>query len=448
MTQSSERLVAVIGAGPAGIYAAGELAKKGHHAVLLNRDFKAGGLVEYGVYPTKHKFKNGIRRQFVKILDNPLVSYRGLVNVGSQQPAVSLDELVAVGFDAIVLAVGAQGTKKLGLDGEDAQGVFHAKDLVYHYNLLPPFAEQTYEMGDKVVIIGVGNVMIDVVHWLYQFKQTKDIIAVARSVPRVRKYTPKEVKEVAPALDPEAMRAEVERVRDDLLKGGEDPDADIAALLKFAPAPEDRSESSWRCRWLRQPKAIALDEEGRCKGLITEVLTCEPTPGDARPKSIKTGEEELIEADTVIFAIGDSVDPNMGLPIGWYGFKTLADIDSDLESAEYRVLKPDESGHYEPIFSVGWARKASTGLVGVARKDAVKGVGHVVSFLEDRPASSATAAERLAKLDALLGERGMKTVDWAANKRLIEAEHARGKEAPLEGKFSSNDAMWSAVRGS
>ena len=57
-------LVAVIGAGPAGIFAARQLASEGAHVVLFNRDIKPGGLAEYGIYPAKHKMKEGLRRQF------------------------------------------------------------------------------------------------------------------------------------------------------------------------------------------------------------------------------------------------------------------------------------------------------------------------------------------------------------------------------------------------
>ena len=78
----TKRLVAVIGAGPAGLFMASSLVKAGCAVVLINRDIKPGGLVEYGVFPTKHKFKNGLRKQFRKTLSNNDVAYRGHVSVG------------------------------------------------------------------------------------------------------------------------------------------------------------------------------------------------------------------------------------------------------------------------------------------------------------------------------------------------------------------------------
>ncbi|MDL1897699.1 FAD-dependent oxidoreductase, partial [Anaerolineae bacterium CFX7] len=77
--QSAQPQVAVIGAGPAGLYAAQQLAKLGAHVTLLNRDIKPGGLAEYGIYHDKLKMKDGLRAQFKKILALPQVDYFGNV---------------------------------------------------------------------------------------------------------------------------------------------------------------------------------------------------------------------------------------------------------------------------------------------------------------------------------------------------------------------------------
>ena len=126
-------LVAVIGAGPAGLFAARELALNNVRVVIFNRDIKPGGLAEYGIYPDKHRMKEGLRAQFRQILGMPLIDYIGHLTVGAQAD-LSLEALRGLGFSAMLVSVGAQGTKKLGLPGEEARGVFHAKDLVYHYN--------------------------------------------------------------------------------------------------------------------------------------------------------------------------------------------------------------------------------------------------------------------------------------------------------------------------
>src|SRR5262249_45573413 len=101
-------LVAVIGAGPAGIYAAQTLAQHGAHVALVNRDIKPGGLAEYGIFPTKHRMKEGLRKQFRTILDSQRIEYFGNLTVGAHAD-LTLDDLRAAGCDAILVTVGAQG---------------------------------------------------------------------------------------------------------------------------------------------------------------------------------------------------------------------------------------------------------------------------------------------------------------------------------------------------
>jgi len=75
--------VFVIGAGPAGLFAAQKIALAGHEVVIFNRDVKPGGLAEYGIYPVKDKMKTGLRKQFAKVLGLPNVHYFGHVSVGA-----------------------------------------------------------------------------------------------------------------------------------------------------------------------------------------------------------------------------------------------------------------------------------------------------------------------------------------------------------------------------
>ena len=114
----SQFLVAVVGAGPAGLFAARQLANEGAHVVVFNRDIKPGGLAEYGIYPDKHKMKEGLRKQFRQLLGMPQLDYYGHLTVG-EDADLSLADLRACGFQAILVTVGAQGTKWLGLPGED-----------------------------------------------------------------------------------------------------------------------------------------------------------------------------------------------------------------------------------------------------------------------------------------------------------------------------------------
>jgi ferredoxin--NADP+ reductase len=191
----SKYMVAVIGAGPAGLYAARKLSENGARVVLFNRDVKPGGLAEYGIYPDKLKMKQGLRKQFNQILDADGIDYFGNVTVCCGGNIV-LDDLLESGFQAVLVATGAQGTKWLRLPGENLPGVYHAKTLVFHYNLLPPFSTKKYLIGKRVAVVGAGNVMMDIAHYLVRERKVEQVIAVVRRGPAEVKFTHKEMEAV------------------------------------------------------------------------------------------------------------------------------------------------------------------------------------------------------------------------------------------------------------
>jgi ferredoxin/flavodoxin---NADP+ reductase len=102
MDNQPKYYAAVIGAGPAGLFAARELAAQNVHVILLNRDIKPGGLAEYGIYPEKHKMKEGLRNQFRQIIDREDINYYGNITVGDQGD-LRLSELKTLGFQAVLV---------------------------------------------------------------------------------------------------------------------------------------------------------------------------------------------------------------------------------------------------------------------------------------------------------------------------------------------------------
>ena len=195
-----KNMVAVVGAGPAGLYAARKLAEAGNHVVLLNRDIRPGGLAEYGIYPDKLKMKQGLRTQFKQFLALPRLDYYGNVTVCSDGNIV-LEDLLEAGFQAVLVTTGAQGTKWLRLPGESLPGVYHAKNIVFHYNLLPPFSEKKYLIGKRVAVVGAGNVMMDISNYLVRERKVEEVIVVVRRGPAEVKFTRPEMERVARNLD-------------------------------------------------------------------------------------------------------------------------------------------------------------------------------------------------------------------------------------------------------
>ena len=441
--------VAIIGAGPASLYAAEVLAKKGHEVVILNRDVKPGGLAEFGIYPTKYKMKTGLRRYFQRILERENVHYFGNITVG-EDADINLEEVRQLGVSAIVVAVGAQGTNWLGLEGEDAEAVFHAKDLVYHYNDLPPFSEREFPVGERVVVVGLGNVCLDIVHWMVCERQVESVIAVARRGPAERKFTRKEYRLVSGALDVEALHDEIDRVAPAMEAIDQDPEAERKALLRYADTElEKKSDTVFRMRFLRSPDRIELDDRGQVTGLVCEKTRLLPPDGSGKVGLERRGKFETIACDTVVFAIGDAIEPSLGLPLAPRK-DTFATVPQPWEEypkrPRYMVYDPERGQPMWDTFVVGWARKASDGLVGKARADAVQGCDEILAYLGGEfpkgPESGTGSEEVLEGLKEIFEERDIRAVGFDAVKKLQEIEEAEADERGLrEFKFKSQRQM-------
>ncbi len=434
--------VLVVGAGPAGLFAAQKIASAGHQVVILNRDIKPGGLAEYGIYPQKDKMKAGLRKQFRKILGLPNVHYLGHVSVGAEA-AISIGELRELNPAALVFAVGAQGTKKLGLPGEEARGVYSAKDFVYHYNALPPFASQDFSTGKRIAIVGMGNVAVDIARWVLQDdpqRKTEELTIVARRGPFEAKFDEKEFAHIEMHLDRRAFQEELERVKERLTAVGEDiakvPETTFPILAKSYQEARPRL----LFRFLSSPQSIHADSDGRIDRLrVSENVL---VPRDAGTSAKATDKTTDLEVDTMIFAIGDVVDPKLGLPYGNEVYLTNPDT-SDPKGAAYEVFDKQSGKVLEGMYVVGWARKASEGLVGVARFDAEHGATHILSYLEGlrtRPAASPEEIRRRLERESL----PVVTTEDLIHLARAEEEQARRRGA-ASFKFADNATMLAAI---
>ncbi|MGZ4823247.1 MAG: FAD-dependent oxidoreductase [Terriglobales bacterium] len=434
------KTVFVVGAGPAGMFAAQKIALAGHQVVIFNRDIKHGGLAEYGIYLVKDKMKSGLRKQFAKVLSLPNVHYFGHAPVGATQK-ITVDDLRAFNPDAIVFSVGAQGTKKLGLPGEDAKGVYSAKDFVYFYNQLPPFARQDFSIGKKIAIVGMGNVMVDIARWVLldcPDLKTEELTIVARRGPFEAKFDEKEIKYVEANLDRELLKAELQRVAAKVAGVGQDiskADEVFSVLKKTDP----QTTPVMKFRFLCSPKEIVKGPDGRiCKLIVTENNLVKKGEGTAAKATDKTAELDL---DTMIFAIGDVHDPNLGLPMGPEGYSTKPK-EGD-ERSLYQVADPVTGAEMDGHFVVGWARRASDGLVGIARHDAEVGATHVLQYLEGKQDKRGAAVETI---ENTLRARGIQLVNKAELALLGKAEEKEAQARNLTYfKYSDDTSMLRAI---
>ncbi len=434
--------VFVIGAGPAGLFSAQKLALAGHEVVILNRDIKPGGLAEYGIYPLKDKMKTGLRKQFAKVLGLPNVHYFGHMPVGALS-TISIEALREFRPAAMVFAVGAQGNKKLGMAGEDARGVYSAKDFVYYYNQLPPFATRDFSIGKRVAIIGMGNVMVDIARWLLRdapHLRAEEVVVIARRGPLEAKFDEKEFEHIQEYLDRTTFADELRRVNERMETVGQDiakvSEKTFPCLVKYPEQPTILPRLTFR--FLSSPTAISSGADRRISRLTVADNLLLNSHGNISAKP--TGTTTELDVDTLIFAIGDMHDSSLGLPFGAHGYVTNPDQRDP--RTRYEVFDPASQNVWEGVYVAGWARNPSEGLVGIARHDGEVGASHVLQYLESIEEQRSASMQEIARFLERKGEIVPKTdLRW-----LTMAEE---QEARLRGfadyKFSDDAAMLSAI---
>jgi ferredoxin--NADP+ reductase len=424
--------VAVIGAGPAGLFAARELAQQGVRVALLNRDIKAGGLAEYGIYPDKHVMKEGLRKQFRQALEQPNIDYYGNITI-STTGNLTFDDLRALGFDALLVTVGAQGTKSLGLPGEDLEGVYHAKDVVYFYNKLPPFSQRKYRLGKRCAIIGAGNVMVDIARQMITTQKAEVVTAVVRRGPAEVNFTKEEMKHLISYLDLEEFEKEMERVLPALKTIEQDPETGRHKVLDALAKADPKTENAkFHFDFLASPTGM-IGENGKLTKLEVEDNTLSLKDGEVKARG--TGNKRILDVDTVIFAIGDKVDESFGLPVEWNEFVKDPNPRFPIDGHSYE-------SPIEGVFVGGWSRKASEGLVGLARKDGTNAAKAVLQYLQSKQPANTSPASVITKMKSL--NKPLITKEDLKRLEAIETEEAK-KRGLEEFKFASNDEMLQAM---
>ncbi len=441
-------LIIVIGAGPAGMAVANLLSKAGHEVVILNRDIKFGGLAEYGIFPSKLKLRGGLRKSYWEILERPTVHYFGNVTVGTNKD-ITVNELRSLGASALVFATGAQGTKTIGVEGDSATGVYHAKDVVYHFNRLPGFSERPFEMGRRVAIIGVGDVMVDISHWLVRFKQVEEVTAIARRGPAERKYNPKEIRAVCANIDQDTLAKEFARIRPRLEAVGQNPDEILKGMTEeFTKCEPKVSQTRMGFRFLASPRRVLTDGQNRVRALEIEETKLEPKGQDFAAVGLKQFYE--FPCDSVVFAVGDRVDEAVGLPYKNGVFVTNpAHTGNDPDDALFQAYDETSGQVIEGVFLTGWARKASEGLVGIAKRDGEWCTEVLLRYLESQPLRERGEIDAvLYRLRALLTERRTRVID-VESLRLLEAfekEQSVSHDCIGEFKLASNEKMLEQIQ--
>ncbi|WP_455387650.1 FAD-dependent oxidoreductase [Petrachloros mirabilis] len=441
MSGASKHVIIVAGAGPAGMAVASSLSKAGHEVIILNRDIKFGGLAEYGIFPSKLKLRGGLKKQYWELLQQPNVHYFGNVSIGNGKD-LTVDDVRALGASAVVFSIGAQGTKAIGVEGDSAQGVFHAKDVVYHFNRLPGFGDRPFDMGKHVAVIGAGDVMVDIAHWLTRYKKVERVTAIVRRGPMERKYNPKEIRAVCANMDVNGIKQEFERIKNRMAAVGQNSDQVLKALLEeFTKCEPKVSDTKMGFKFLASPKRILVDGDNRVCGLEMEDNKLDPKGEDTVAVGLKQYYE--FPCDSVVFAVGDKVDETVGLPYKSGLYVTNPNkTTNDPDDALFQAYDEAAGKVIEGVFLAGWARKASEGLVGIAKRDGDWCAEVVRRYLAGKSPSTQVKAV-LDKLRAILKARKSHPVDIKGLRELEAAEkaHKGASDSIGEFKYASNQEM-------
>jgi len=288
--------------------------------------------------------------------------------------------------------------------------------------------------GKRCAVIGAGNVMLDITHYLSRELKVDEVIAIVRRGPAEIKFDKKEMEYVIDNLDQAALDEEIKRVTPIMQAVHQDPAEARASIVEALPKALPKvSNTRFRFEFLASPIQMIGDENGRLKQVELEDNILVEANGDTKAKA--TGNKRLLDVETVIFAIGDKVDDSFGLPVEWNEFVKNQSPRFPIDGISYE-------SPFEDVFVGGWSRKASSGLVGYARKDGTNASKAVWQYLQTKQPTTPNLEAVTEKLKSL----GKPIVVKDDIKKLEVVELAEAQKRGIEAfKFSSNDEMLQAM---
>ena len=351
--------VAIVGAGPAGYFAAQALQNLQSEELQFSIDMierlpTPWGLVRSGVAPDHPKIKT-VSKVFEKIATEPGFRLFANVELGSDLTMEQLKER----YDAVVIATGSAIGKKLGIPGEDLPGSMSAATFVPWYNSHPDFKDHNIDLScQTAVVIGAGNVAMDVArilalepseldptdaadHAIDTFKESavRTVIISARRGAENAAFTSPELREL-PKLEHTNVIMNKSDIADAISRAGDEPAKDVKsnldAMLLIAEQEATNHERTMKFQFLATP--IEIKGSGRVEEVVFQ----------------KTGSDEIfsIKCGLVITAIGYEATVLEGVP---YEKGKVVNTDGRVQ---------------ENFYVVGWAKRGPSGVIGTNKSDA------------------------------------------------------------------------------
>ena len=439
--------LAIVGAGPAGIYAADLLMK-------AERDFDVEidlfeqlpapyGLVRYGVAPDHPRIK-GIINALKEVLDGGTVRYFGNVRYGEDLTLADLKRH----YHAVIFATGAIRDASLDVPGVDAEGSYGAADFVSWFDGHPDVPREWPLEAKQVAVIGNGNVALDVSRMLIKYADDllptevpdnvyqglnanpiEELHLFGRRGPHYVKFTPLELRELGEVNDVEMVIDERDFAFDDpyveetLLKNKQvvvisrimnawrdvQREREAAAGEGAQTAEGGRPTRRLHLHFWSKPVEV-VTEDGRVAG-----LKIERTRPDGEGGIIDTGEFEIVPVQSLYRAVG-----YYGSPVDEIPFDSVAGV---IPNVQGRVLSADNAP-LPGVYATGWIKRGPIGLIGHTKSDAME---TIECLIEDRNTWWQPEATETGAIPALLTERGVEYTTIEGWQRIDEHERALGE---------------------
>ncbi len=433
--------VAILGSGPAGFFAADHLFKNNELNIEIDMYDKLPtpfGLVRSGVAPDHQKIKT-VTKVYDKIAANPKFKFFGLIEYGHH---ITLEDLKHH-YHQVLFATGAQTDRRMNIPGEDLNRSHTATEFVAWYNGHPDFADLEFDLsGEKIAIIGMGNVAVDVARILcrseeelsktdiagYAFEKlvnsnVKEVFMIGRRGPAQAAFTNPELKELGNLDIADCLILKEESQLDDLTTQylSDNPERSIERKLEMISEYSNHTktkEKSLTIRFLLSPTEIIPDEDGNVKAIkLVKNALSKSDDGSLRPKA--TEENEILEVDMVFRSIG-----YRGIPLPEVPFKESWGIIPNIRG---RVADEEENNTLTGLYVTGWIKRGPTGVIGTNKRDSGETVALMIediknnnTFRPENPTSD--------KIETLIKERNPEYINYEDWLKIDSEEIARGEK--------------------
>jgi ferredoxin--NADP+ reductase len=452
MTPSSPRRVAIVGAGPSGFYAAGQIlaVDEPQFAVdMYDRLPTPYGLIRSGVAPDHPKIKS-VTRAYDKTSKHERFRFFGHVELGAD---ITREQLLER-YHAVCYTIGTAHDKRLGIPGEDFRGSHAATEFVAWYNGHPDHSGLEVDLHAKqVVVIGAGNVAIDVARMLalapselevtdaadhaidvLSTSGIEDITILARRGPLQAAFTNPELLEMGELArgDVEVVGAELDELSSiALLEADKTRRRNVEILQDYAARPKTGKPITVRFRFLASPVELVGDADGHVRAVrIENNAVVARDDGTLAARGTETFEE--LPAQLVFRSIG-----YRGRPVAGISFDEQRGL---IRNEGGRVTGADGT-HHCGEYVAGWIKRGPSGVIGTNKKDAQDTVDKI---LED--AAAGRLNDPVADdIDAMLAEHASQVVTWDGWQAIDAIETAAGA-ASAPGRPRVKLTEWGALR--